>query len=93
MQGPDQGQIGPLLRRRFFCRERFARTFCLARLQFFLDAFLCSRLQNYQVFFLKHFAVVLNYLPNDWILRGESARYWLHPVLSTRGKQRVPADD
>ena len=49
--GPDQGQIGPLLRRGFFCRERFARIFCLPRLQFFLVAFLCSRWRKYQVFF------------------------------------------
>ena len=24
------------------------------------------------IFLLKHFAVVLNYLPNEWILRGEA---------------------
>ena len=42
---------------------------------------------------LKYFAVVLNYLPNEWILRGEAPRYWLRPVLSTRGEQLIPADD
>ena len=44
-------------------------------------------------FLLKYFAVVLNYLPNEWILRGEAPGYWLRLVLSTRGEQLIPADD
>ena len=45
------------------------------------------------IFLLKYFAVVLNYLPNESILRGEAPGYWLRPVLSTRGEQLIPADD
>ena len=36
---------------------------------------------------------MLNYLANEWILRGEAPEHWLRPVLSTRGEQLIPADD
>ena len=49
---------------------------------------------NYKTakFFFKCFAIVLNYLPNEWILRGEAPGSRLRHVLGTRGEQLIPAD-
>ena len=91
--GPDQGQIGPLLRRGFFCRERFARIFLSCPTPVLSGRISLQPITKLPSFLLKYFAVVLNYLPNEWILRGEAPGYWLRPVLSTRGEQLIPADD
>ena len=91
--GPDQGQIGPLLRRGFFCRERFARIFLSCPTPFLSGRISLQPITKLPSFLLKYFAVVLNCLPNEWILRGEAPGYWLRPVLSTRGEQLIPADD
>ena len=91
--GPDQGQIGPLLRRGFFCRERFARIFLSCPTPVLSGRISLQPITKLPSFLLKYFAVVLNYLPNERILRGEAPGYWLRPVLSTRGEQLIPADD
>ena len=90
--GPDQGQIGPLLRRGFFCREWFARIFLSCPTPVLSGRISLQPITKLPSSLLKYFAVVLNYLPNEWILRGEAPGYWLRPVLSTRGEQLIPAD-
>ena len=89
----DQGQIGPLLRRGFFCRERFARIFLSCPTPVLFGRISLQPITKLPSLLLKYFAVVLNCLPNEWILRGEAPGYWLRPVLSTRGEQLIPADD
>ena len=90
--GPDQGQIGPLLRCGFFCRERFARIFLSCPTPVLSGRIFLQPITKLPSFLFKYFAVVLNFLPNEWILRGEARGYWLRPVLSTRGEQLIPAD-
>ena len=92
--GPDQGQIGPLSSAvDFFCRERFARIFLSCPTPVLSGRISLQPITKLPSFLLKYFAVVLNYLPNEWILRGKAPGYWLCPVLSTRGEQLIPADD
>ena len=93
--GPDQGQIGPLLRPWIFWREQFARIFfsCPRPTPVLSGRISLQPITKLPSFLLKHFAVVLNYPPNEWILRGEAPGYWLRPVLSTRGEQLIPEDD
>ena len=93
MRTVDQGQIGPLLRGGYFCRERFARIFLSCPTPVLSGRISLQPIAKLPSFLLKYFAVVLNYLPNEWILRGEAPGYWLRPVLSTRGEQLIPADD
>ena len=87
--GPNRA----LLRRGFFCRERFARIFLSCPTPVLSGRISLQPITKLASFLLKYFAVVLNYLPNEWILRGEAPGYWLRPVLSTRGEQLIPADD
>ena len=91
--GSRLGQIGPLLRRGIFCRERFARIFLSCPTPVLSGRISLQPITKLPSFLLKYFAAVLNYLPNEWILRGEAPGYWLRPVLSTRGEQLLPADD
>ena len=69
--GPDQGQIGPLLRRGFFCRERFARIFLSCPTPVLSGRISLQPITKLPSFLLKYFAVVLNYLAAK---RMDSAR-------------------
>ena len=57
-----------------FGRNGLRGFFCLAQVQFFLVAISLQPITKLSSFLLKYFAVALNYLPKEWILRGESAR-------------------
>ena len=91
--GPVQGQIGPLLRRGFFVGNGSRGLFLSCPTPVLSGRISLQPITKLPSFLLKYFAVVLNYLPNEWILRGEAPGYWLRPVLSTRGEQLIPADD
>ena len=85
--GPNRTPAPPLI---FLGGNGSRGFFCLAQLQFFLVAFLCSRLQNYQGETLCCCAE----LPAK---RMDSARgsdwYWLRHFISIRGEQLIPEDD
>ena len=70
--GPDQGQIGPLLRRGFFLPGTVRADFLSCLTPLLSGRISLQPIGKLPSFLLKHFAVVLNYLPNDWILRGKA---------------------
>ena len=70
--GPDLGEIGPLHHRGFLAGTVPADLFVLPNSSSFWSHFCAADYKTTNFFFLKHFAVVLNYLPNERILRGEA---------------------
>ena len=69
--GLDQGQIGPL-RPWIFLPGTVRVDFLSCPTPVLSGRISLQPIAKLPSFLLKHFAVVLNYLPNDWILRGKA---------------------
>ena len=91
--GPGQGQIGPLLRRGFFfVGNGSGGFFVLPDASSFWSHFSAADCKTTKFSFKT--LCRCDELPAKRLDSSrESARYWLHPVLSTQGEQLVPADD
>ena len=89
--GTDQGQIGPLLRRGFLWGTVPADFFVLPNSSSFWSHFSAADYKTTTFSFKTLFRCAE--LPAKRMDSARrSARYWLRPVLSTRGEELIPAD-